>query len=189
MSQMTDHCTAEQLQLLIDRRLDPTAEEADVQEHLRLCHQCRSLYETLVHFEAAVRRMPLSRVSPAFKRSVMASLGLAPKDPLLFRLLEHTAYFFAMLIVLAFTLAAFALSGLIKPADMQQARGTGGQILTMASSAVSAGAQTLGTWLTDFFPFLFSHGALSISMAAAAVVMLLAALDRTFGKWLAPRGR
>jgi len=188
MSGTEKHRSVEQLHALIDRQLDP-AERALVTEHLRGCAGCRSRYESLGRFDAAFRRMPLAALSPAFTRSVMVTLGLAPKVPLVFRLVERAAYVFGLLIVLAFIVTAFVLGGVITSADLAGSQGAARRYLDATGSALAAAAGVLGSWLKDYLPFLFNRGGIAVTAVALAVVIMLAALDRTIGKRFAQRLR
>jgi hypothetical protein len=180
MNQTADqssHSSPEQLYALVDRKLDP-AEHELVTVHLQACAQCRSLYESLLRFDSASRRIPLEKVSPGFTRSVMASLGIVPKSPLMFRLLEHAAYLFGMVIVLAFMTAIFVLTGVIKTEDVAASSDLGGRALDTMGTGLSKASGVLSGWLTEFFPFGTNHGALSISAAVVVVVLALALVDR-----------
>ena len=180
MNQSADqnsHSSIEQLYALIDRELDPGA-HALVAGHLQACARCRSLYESLVRFDSACKRIPLETLSPDFTRSVMATLGIVPKNPLVFRLLEHVAYLFGMLIVLAFMTAAFVLTGVIKTEDVTANSGPAGKVLDTIGTGVGTASGILGSWLTGFFPSGFNHGAISISAAVVVVVLALALVDK-----------
>jgi anti-sigma factor RsiW len=177
MADQNSHSSIEQLYALIDRELDP-GEHALVAGHLQACERCRSQYESLVRFDSACKRVPLETLSPDFTRSVMASLGIVPKNPLIFRLLEHVAYLFGMLIVLAFMTAAFVLTGVIKTEDVTANSGPAGKVLDTIGTGVGTASGILGNWLTGFFPSGFNHGAISISAAVVVVVLALALVDR-----------
>ena len=177
MADQNSHSSLEQLHALVDRELDP-GEHAIVAGHLQGCARCRSLYESLVRFDSACKRIPLERVSPAFTRSVMASLGIVPKSPLMFRLLEHAAYLFGMVIVLAFMTTAFVLTGVIRTEDVAASSGAGGKVLDSMGTGLSKASGVLSGWFTEFFPFGANHGALSISAAVVVVVLALALVDR-----------
>jgi anti-sigma factor RsiW len=180
MNQTADqnsHSSLEQLYALVDRELDP-GEHAIVAGHLAVCARCRSRYESLVRFDSACKRIPLERASPGFTRSVMASLGIVPKSPLMFRLLEHAAYLFGMVIVLAFMTAIFVLTGVIRTEDVAASSDLGGKALDTMGTGLSKASGVLSGWLTEFFPFGGSHGALSISAAVVVVVLALALVDK-----------
>jgi len=180
MNQSADqnsHSSLEQLYALIDRELDP-GEHALVAGHLQACARCRSRYESLVRFDSACKRIPLETVSSDFTRSVMTSLGIVPKNPLIFRLVEHAAYLFGMCIVLAFMTAAFVLTGIIKTEDVSASSGPAGKVLDTVGTGIGAASGVLGNWLAGFFPSGFNHGAISISAAVVAVVIALALVDR-----------
>jgi hypothetical protein len=180
MNQTADqnsHSSLEQLYALVDRQLDP-GEHAIVAGHLQVCVRCRSLYESLVRFDSDCKRLPLERVSPGFTRSVMASLGIVPKSPLIFRLLEHAAYLFGMVIVLAFMTAIFVLTGVIRTEDIAASSGPGGKVLDTMGTGLSKYSEVLSGWLTGFFPHGFDHGTLSISAAVIIVVLALALVDK-----------
>jgi len=174
---LNSHISLEQLYALVDRELDP-AEHALVTEHLRACARCRSLYESLVRFDAACKRIPLERVSPGFTRTVLASLGIVPNTPLIFRLFEHAAYLFGTVIVLAFMTVIFVLTGVIKTEDIAAGKSLGDQALDTMGTGLSKASGALSGWLAEFFPSGFNHAALSISLAIIVVLIALALVDR-----------
>ena len=182
------HSSLEQLYALVDRQLDP-GEHALVVGHLRVCARCRSLYESLVRFDSACKRIPLETVSPAFTRSVLDSLGIVPKSPMIFHLLGGAAYLFALLMVLAFMTAAFVLMGVIRTEDAVAGSGPGAKVFTTIGAALSKASGDLIGWLTEFFPFAFGHGTLSVSAAALVVVLALALVDRNITKKFAQKLR
>ena len=180
MNQTADqnsHSSPEQLYALVDRALEPGEREI-VTGHLQACARCRSRYESLVRFDSAYKRIPLERVSPGFTRSVMASLGIVPKTPLMFRLLENASYLFGMVIVLAFMTVTFVLTGVIKTEDVVASSDLGGKVLDTMGTSFSKASGVMSGWLTEFFPFGANHGALSISAAVVVVVLALALVDK-----------
>lgn len=188
MNETVRHSTIEQLHALIDRQLDAT-DHARVTEHLRECARCRSLYESLATFDAAFKRMPLEKVSDSFTESVASALGLTPRSPLLLRLLQNGAYVLSLLIVLGVMVAIFAVTGVIPSAEGAGEGKPGVEILAKLGGALSSAGEQLVRWLGEFFPFTFSRGAFSVSLATVAVLVMLAIVDRGLGKRLAQRLR
>ncbi|HUI65774.1 MAG TPA: zf-HC2 domain-containing protein [Bacteroidota bacterium] len=186
MNNSAGHIASEQLHALIDRQLDAT-DHAHVTEHLLECARCRSLYESLVAFDAAFKRMPLERAGDAFTEKVTQALGLAPSSALLTRLLQDGAYALALLIVLGVMTAVFALTGVIPSSQPAPERIPGPEILTQLGGALSDAAVQLVHWLGEYFPF--GRGALSVSVAVGCVLGALALIDRSLGKRIVHRAR
>jgi len=186
MNNSSGHSTSEELYALIDRQLDAT-DHARVTEHLLECARCRSLYESLVAFDAAYKRMPLERVSDSFTEKVTRALGLSPSSGLLSHILQNGAYVLALLIVLGVMTAVFALTGVIPSSQPGPAGKPGPEILTQLGDALSGAALELVHWLGEYFPF--GRGALSVSVAVACVLGALALIDRGLGKRIVHRMR
>ncbi len=85
--------------------------------------------------------------------------------------------------------AAFVLTGVIRTEDAAAGSGPGGKVLTTIGAALSKASGDLIGWLTEFFPFAFGHGTLSVSAAALVVVLALALVDRNITKKFAQKLR
>ena len=178
------HSTVEELHGLIDRQLDPSDHQR-VTGHLQACPRCRSLYESLALFDSACKRVPLSTVAPGFTRSVLAALGVVPRTPLVFRLLEHAAYVFGLFVVAAIMTTVFVLTGVFTPNDAAAGKGPEAPLLHLLGSGFSDASTRFVGWLNEFLPFAFSHGALWVSAAALIVVLMIAVVDRSITRRMA----
>lgn len=188
MTDRVTHYTDEQFFRLIDGDIDPD-ERTETRDHLSTCSRCRERFESLAGFNRALRRMPLSRVSPFFTRTVLSAAGVKQLDSAPYRLLEYAAGLFGLLVVLAFSVTALVLWGVIRPTAGEEARSPSGVVMGIVGSAMSQTTGQFGKVLKEYFPFLFGADALWVSFGAVLVVLTLAALDRTFAKGFVERRR
>jgi anti-sigma factor RsiW len=188
MNHLNNHCSTDQLHALIDRQLD-SGEHTRVTDHLQTCPDCRSRYDLLVRFDAALKGMPLFTVSSDFTRALMAKLRLVPQTPFTFRMLGHMADLFGLLIVLGMLVTVFVLTGVIGPVQMGEGKGVASDLLTQVGSGISSATGILSTWLAGFFPFVFGKGAFALSFVVILVVVTLAVVDRSVARRFAQKFR
>ena len=70
-----NHLTTEQLHDYIDGNTEVTSRN-EIEMHLRACSECKKNVGELKRLNAAIRQMPLERVSEDFTERVMKELGL-----------------------------------------------------------------------------------------------------------------
>ncbi len=102
------HLSQQQMQEFLDDRLG-SDERGRIHAHLSVCGQCTEAVQSLKSIDTVLRRMPLEKPGARFTRSVMERIPESSSAA--FRLLEYTAYFFGLLIVVAITAAAFTVTG------------------------------------------------------------------------------
>ena len=170
------HCSSAQLQSHLDKRLD--YEEGEfVRAHLQICEHCRKAYETLVRVDASLKQLPRESLSSGFTYSVMSRLHLAPKSPLLFRLLENIAYVFGLFLVLGTMSVVFILTGTVDTEQVSQTQGAVSEMWLRVGGGLSAMLGALTGWMYRLFPFAFAKGSIGITTFGVLVVLILAAAD------------
>ncbi len=113
------HPTGEQLNELIDGRLDETA-EVQVSDHLKQCRSCSASYRMLKLIDAGIRRQTVERPGAQFVDALMnKALSPAPASPhpKTNRLLKFGANILALLLVAGMAYGIFGLASLYLPKD------------------------------------------------------------------------
>ncbi len=113
------HPTGEQLNELLDGRLDETA-GAHVLEHLKECRSCSASYSMLKLVDAGIRRQTVERPGAQFVDALM-TMALSPSPalphPKTNRLLKFGANILALLLVAGMVYGIFGLASLYLPKD------------------------------------------------------------------------
>jgi anti-sigma factor RsiW len=97
---MNTHVSHDMLQLLADGELTGDA-GTEARAHLKECAACARYFQVQRRFNRRMRNLPGPRLPQEFTESVMASLGIPPRVPLIFRLFEHIASVVAVFVVIA----------------------------------------------------------------------------------------
>ena len=181
MNEPVGHLSSGQLQAYCDRRLN-REEEVQIRAHLKQCPSCTALYKSIAHLDASLRKLPVERVSDGFTREVMGKLHLVPVSSLGFRMLENAAYAFGLLIVLGVMASVFLWTGVIYLNQPAPGKGNADGLMAEVGGKFADALGAFTKWLTDFFPFAFSKGALGISGSLLVVLVLLLLVDRWVGK-------
>jgi len=171
------HCTSAQLQGRLDGHLEPE-ELRNVEDHLTHCATCSRAYAALSALDGSIRRVPLSGVSDGFTRNVMAALRLDSRPSFFYNLLLTLPYALGLVMVLGMMAVAFLLSEAVTGAPAHPAPGGAGQILSVVSEGVRVFGDGVAGWLSERLPFLFSQGAVSISLLLLLMLLFLAGVDR-----------
>lgn len=174
------HCTSEQLQMFLDKTLAMN-EQVWVQEHVRTCTACGRSYASLARFQKELKNLPLEKVQEGFTRNVLASLGIAPKSPLIFRLLEKGAYLFGLCIVLGIMLVAFVATGVIPMQQITEGGNYVNTLLISSGSVLDKSTSVFSNALKQYLPFAFGKGSMGVSLFTVLVVAGLAIADKLFG--------
>ncbi|MFN0157908.1 MAG: anti-sigma factor family protein [Bacteroidota bacterium] len=175
-----NHPPNDTLQLYVDGELDAVG-IAEVRQHLNECPRCESEVRSLVLMSASLKTMPLEKTSAGFTRNVLGALQLAPKSPLMFRLLEKAGYFMGLVMVLGLMLGAFTMTGVIQLEQVQQGVGYAGRVFTEVDGTVSGFTSGLTAFLTKYMPFAFGKGSVGIVTFSLVFLALLAVADKLFG--------
>ncbi len=181
-----DHPTSEELLQYLDASL-PAAERTSVGTHLSECDSCARAAAEMERIGREVRRLPLEKTSPGFTASVLQEIGLGTSRRRQSRVLETAAAMAAMVMVAGLLLATFFVTGVLKEnpdAGTQTAVDT---ILKSGGDALARGMSAVGTAVTPYCSFLFGKGVLGVSVAALAVLILLAIVDWIAGRRLIHR--
>lgn len=182
------HCTTEQINALIDLTLSDV-EKQQVESHIAECAGCRQAVSVMRRIDVSVKHLPLERVSGDFTREVLAVLHLAPKSPLLFRLLEKGAYLFGLFIVLGAMLTVFVATGLVDTREVSRGEIIFRQVLSDAGGMMSSMMAGLSGLLAQYLPFMFDKGNISIVAAVIVVLGVLALADKVVGRKFVHRAR
>ena len=175
------HCTEEQLLRFIDG--DPSEGDlAVIRDHLAACARCRALHASLARFDRMLARMPLAPASPSMADHILRAIGVKPEDSATSRLLEYLAGLVGILIVMVFTIAGLAVTGVLKPAVHAEPGTPGGAILGTIGEGASQVSTTLGHQVREFVPFIFGGNSLWLTCTAVAIVLSFALLDAAVGK-------
>ncbi|GEM_PF-1134762 len=182
------HCTMEELYLLIDGALS-TDVASQVRQHVRECSVCGDVYKTALRVDSGVKRLPVEAASADMARRVLSTLGIVPKSPFLFRLLEKSAYIFGLLIVLAIMATVFILTGVVEMSQLQAGVSPAQNALVKSGAAIAGGVGWFTQVLKDYLPFAFSSSTMAISVFTAVVVSMLAIADKVVGGRIVHRMR
>lgn len=173
----TAHYTSEQLNMFLDGRM-AEGDRRRMQDHLSTCTRCRSAFDTLSRIDAALRRLPLAGVGPDFTRSVMDRVLATQRPSFAFRLLEKLPYIFGLLVVLGIMVASFVLTGVFDGSQLEQGRSVATSVAGKAGEVLTGAAGMFTAWLVRYFPFAFGKDSMGVAVFAAAVIAMLAAVDR-----------
>jgi len=182
------HCTTEQINALIDRTLSGNEKET-VENHIAECAGCSQALSMIRRIDLSVKSLPIERVRGDFTREVLAVLHLAPKSPLLFRLLEKGAYLFGLFIVLGVMLTVFVASGLVDSREVSRGEIIFRQVMSDAGGMMSSVMAGLSGLLAQYLPFMFDKGNISIVAAVIVVLGVLALADKVLGRRFVHRAR
>ena len=177
MNNEIGHLSSDHLHAYVDGRLSGQ-EHMDVEMHLGLCESCMRGLRTMLRVEASMRSLPLERLRPGFTTSVMNTLGVARRSPLMFRALEKSAYVFGLSIVLGIMLAAFLIAGIIDQGAVVQSRTFVDELTAKTMAGMAATITTISGWLSGHLMSMFGKGSMSIAISAVGVAALLAVADR-----------
>lgn len=178
------HCTIEELQGLLDGVVDP-GDTVRIRHHIDSCELCQRRYRAFGQLDGALRRFPLSSPGPMFTQTLMEKLRRSSKPGLAYRALVYVPSALGMVLVLG-------TMGIALLAARQSGAGPAREV--QSQDFVTGFLQSLGVFteglakvLTDYFPFIFSVGALRITGLVIAGLLVIAALDRLIGKRFAAR--
>jgi predicted anti-sigma-YlaC factor YlaD len=181
MKRKNPHFTSEQFNLLLDGRLTGV-EEKSIRDHFSVCTDCRLAFENLARIDIVLKSLPVVETRPDFTRSLMDRILAVPKSPFLFRLLEKMSYVFGLLIVLGIMIAAFILSGVFEPPQIEQTKSVATGMVDKAGESLATSVGAFTSWLVKFIPFAFGKGSMSMAFFAISIVIMLAAVDRLIGR-------
>ena len=167
------HCTTEQLNALLDGRLEG-ATAAGVRLHLEQCASCSRALQVLRTIDGSLRGLPLERAPENLSSKVLQDLHLVPGTSWLFRLVSNAGYVFGVLLVLGAMAAAFILTGVLDTDKIVQQGRTAAEV----GAAVFGWMDALSAFLVKYVPFLFASGSSRTVVMIAAALAALAALDR-----------
>ena len=161
---MTDHILRETLQLVADGEL---AEEAarSVRLHLKTCESCRKVYQSLAQFDRLMRFVPVRSLPRDFTAGVLSRLGIQPRTPFLFRVLEHFASLVAVILVAAMGGSVWALLSL------QLGHDAGSQSMSQFQPLEVVGVWMETSW--DEFAGWMQHALLLLPQGQASKIFLM----------------
>jgi hypothetical protein len=134
-----------------------------------------------------VRGLPMEKPSPGFTASVLHEIGLVTSGRRQSRVLEIAAAMAAMMLVAGLLLTAFFAGGVLNQNQAPNTQTAVERVLNTGGEAIARGMDKLGAALMPYLSFLFGKGALGISVAALAVLVLLAIVDWVAGRRLMHR--
>jgi anti-sigma factor RsiW len=162
------------------------AEQVALHAHLEECQTCAALDKRVMAFDRALRMVPLEQPGPAFTARVLARIDRRGPVEWLDRVLEPR-------MIAGTTFALFGAVGTMNavllslPGDAHA--GTGfmwGATLDGIARGIAAGPDALASWLRQFLPQVFSHGALQVSLAMVLLVPLFLCADRILARRRVP---
>jgi anti-sigma factor RsiW len=171
------HLSAEQVLLLVDRRLGKEEEHA-ARVHIARCADCSRALRQGEQFEKSVRTAPLERAPSEFTSRVMASLPPRMYAPYASRLLGFLAPTLGVVLVLS--AIGLALSVGAKPASSSGDTWFSAvrDVVHRAELQVGTIAQGAVDTIVRYAPFLGDKSAFAMSVLSLAVVAGLATFDR-----------
>lgn len=175
------HYSTEQFNLLLDGRL--TSDDARaMNEHISDCRECSRVWKDLGAIDAALGHLPLLEARADLARSVVHRILVAPKSPLVFRLLENASYLFGLLIVLGIMAAAFVVTGAFTNTEIEQTKNVMSTVASSAGESFAASLSAFNSWLAEYLPFAFAKGSMGIAFFAVVVMIMLAAIDHVVAR-------
>ena len=181
------HYTAEQFNLLLDGRMSGRERE-EVRNHLSLCKSCQSAFDDLSRIDVALRGLPVPETRADFTRSVMNLIAARRPSPVVFRILEKVPYIIGLLIVLGIMVASFEVTGVFDRSQLDRTKTVASGVADKAGEALAASISGFTAWLVQYLPFAFGKGSMGVAFFVAAVVVMLAALDRWVGRKILQKG-
>ncbi len=181
-----DHPTRQEVLQFVDASLAPS-ERPGIEEHLSQCPSCARVAQEMKRIGTGVRDLPLEKTSPGFTASVLHEAGLATSGRRQSRALEIAAASAAMILVAGFLLAAFLAGGVLKQNEGAGTQTAVERILNAGGDAISRGMNEASAAVAPYLSFLVGKNALGISVAAIAVLVLLALVDWVAGRRLMHR--
>jgi anti-sigma factor RsiW len=181
MNKIPGHCTSEQIQRLIDNRLD-IAESAAAKEHMDDCATCRQSFDDLLLVDGSLKKMPLENTRPDFTRALMAKLIRKAKPSWAFVLLENAASVLGLLVVLGIMLAVFVWTGIVDSTHVSQSQSVANGILSETWRSVATGLHSSTSWLMSYLSLGQGTGVFGILMFVLVIVGVLAGVDRLVGR-------
>jgi anti-sigma factor RsiW len=171
------HVDNERLQLLLDGRLG-TNERVTIDLHLQNCSSCRQAFHNLSALDASLKVLPVERASVEITRAVMTKISISPGEPFLYRVVEHLAYVFGMILVLGIMLAAFLVTGVLNKTRLVETHSTAQNVGRILSDQVDGVAGGLTSFMQTYMPFVFGNGNMKIAVMSALAISLLVVFDR-----------
>lgn len=174
MKEGPGHCTSEQLQMLLDERV-ADSDRQEILAHLRGCGACTARFESLRKLDGGLRRLPMESAGSELTGKVMAGIIPGGRLPIAFRLVEHLAYIFAVLIVTGIILAVFIATGVIDSGQVSEGQTVASTYFSATGDWLMEGLRNASVWLQHYLP---AKGATNIVMSLIVVLGALALLDR-----------
>jgi len=178
---MTEHVTHETLQLFADGELTEASAQS-VRHHLQECASCSAALGTMVKFDRFARSMPVPVLRREFTRDLLTRLGIQPRTPLLFRLLEHAASVVAVLLVVWMGATVWALIALAGGDHGVNQEFPGQGVVNAAGKWLERGYVEFGDWLSRIVPNVFGGQAAKIAVMLLLVIPLVALVDWLVGR-------
>ena len=174
---MTDHVLRETLQLMADGEL---AEEAarSARLHLETCESCRKVYQGLAQFDRLLRTVPVRSLSRDFTAGVLLRLGIQPRPPFLFRVLEHFAALVAFILVAAMGGSVWILLTLPRGQDSGSRSMSHFQPLEVAGKWMETSWGEFAGWMHQALLSLPQAQAAKIFLMIILTAFVVAVIDR-----------
>jgi anti-sigma factor RsiW len=179
------HCSAEELQELLDGRLPELLVRA-AREHLETCPGCSEAFRSLSALDRNLRRVPLERTGAAFTATLMNELRLVPSRGGNGRMFEMFALSVGLFLVLAVITIAFIWAGVI-PVGGTEGDAVVQTVVAKGNSAMNDGAKTLAGWLAPVTQLMPKSGVTHLILFALPVIGVLAVIDRLVGRRILSR--
>jgi anti-sigma factor RsiW len=179
------HCSAEELQELLDGRL-PEALAGALREHLEACPGCSDAFRSLSTLDRNLRRIPLERTGAAFTATLMNELRLVPSRGGNGRMFEMFALSVGLFLVLAVITVAFIWAGVI-PVGGTEGNSVVQAVVAEGNSVMNDGAKTLAGWLAPLARLMPKSSVIHLVLFSLCVIGVLAVIDRLVGKRILPR--
>jgi anti-sigma factor RsiW len=173
---MTEHPSHETLQLLADGELDGNS-ALSVRRHLDLCATCAATFASLVSFDRLMRTAP--NVSPGreFTQRVLSRLGIQPKVPWHFRMLEHAASIVGVLLVAGMAAAVWIVLAQTGEVGKMQQELPGQILLDDAGRWMENAYAVCSGWLTRIVRTALGSQAGKITVMIVLMVPLVVFVD------------
>lgn len=174
---MTDHVLRETLQLMADGEL---AEEAarSARLHLETCESCRKVYQDLAQFDHVMRTVPVRSLPRNFTAGVLLRLGIQPRPPFLFRVLEHFASLVAFILVAAMGGSVWILLTLPRGQDPGSRSMSHFQPLEVAGKWMETSWGEFAGWMQGVLLSLPQAQAAKIFLMIILTAFVVAVIDR-----------
>ena len=179
-----NHITSRQLQEYIDG-IHPL----DIEDHLRVCGDCRRQVMSFQHLERELRRIPPDRVPADLTGKILNRLGIRQSTSFGWMLMKNLAPLFALALIGSVIIIVFQYFGLYQGSQVQQSVEYSQSLSALAGEKISSGLESLNGWLSKYLSFAFAKNTYYLTIFLLLFFGAIALLDKFLLMPMTRRGR